>query len=148
MSDETKRPKVGLAVIIMKENEVLIGQRTKNIPGSGLWAFPGGHLEYRETWVEGSLREVREEVGNQIQIKMIDTIFPFAVPIVMVDKTMHYSTAFMRAKYIGGKISNAEPERCNGWKWCLWNNLPQPLFGGIQTLIDYNRNPIEENLKK
>jgi 8-oxo-dGTP diphosphatase len=43
-----KRPLIGVSVIIIKDNQVLLGKR-KNSHGSGTWAFPGGHLEFNET---------------------------------------------------------------------------------------------------
>jgi 8-oxo-dGTP diphosphatase len=43
-----KRPLIGVAVIVIKEDEVLLGKR-KNSHGSGTWAFPGGHLEFKES---------------------------------------------------------------------------------------------------
>lgn len=40
-----KSPKVGIGVIVRKDNQILLGKR-KNSHGDGCWAFPGGHLEY------------------------------------------------------------------------------------------------------
>jgi len=36
------RPLVGIAVIVIKNCRVLLGER-KNAHGAGTWAFPGGH---------------------------------------------------------------------------------------------------------
>ena len=43
-----KRPLIGIAVMVVKEDRVLLGKR-KNSHGSGTWAFPGGHLEFNES---------------------------------------------------------------------------------------------------
>ena len=42
---------VGVSIIIKKGNKVLVGRR-KNIRGNGTWAFPGGHLEFGESFEE------------------------------------------------------------------------------------------------
>jgi 8-oxo-dGTP diphosphatase len=61
-----KRPLVGIAVIVIKGNQVLLGKR-KNSHGSGTWAFPGGHLEFNESIEDCARREVAEETGIQIK---------------------------------------------------------------------------------
>lgn len=61
-----ERPKVGIGVIVRKEGKVLLGKR-KNSHGAGSWAFPGGHLEYGESWEECARREVKEETGIAIK---------------------------------------------------------------------------------
>lgn len=41
--------------------------RRGNEPGRGEWALPGGFLEYGETWQEGLVREVQEELNLGLQ---------------------------------------------------------------------------------
>lgn len=31
---------------------------------------------------------------------------------------------------------NLEPDKCEGWEWQEWGDLPQPLFMGLQKLVD------------
>lgn len=59
---EQNRPKVGVAVIIRKDNKILLGKRIGS-HGAGTWAFPGGHLEFGETPEQCAQREVFEETG-------------------------------------------------------------------------------------
>ena len=66
MKDNNNRPLVGVSIIIKKDNKVLIGKR-KNIRASGTWAFPGGHLEFRESFEDCIKREVIEEAGIKIK---------------------------------------------------------------------------------
>jgi len=56
------RPAVGVAVIVMKNGKLLLGKRL-NSQGSGTWAFPGGHLELKESIENCAKREVFEETG-------------------------------------------------------------------------------------
>ncbi len=56
------RPKVGVCVIVVKDGKVLM-QKRKGAHGEGTWSFPGGHLEFNETWEECAKRETFEEVG-------------------------------------------------------------------------------------
>jgi 8-oxo-dGTP diphosphatase len=42
------RPLIGVAVIVIKDDKILLGKR-KNSHGAGTWALPGGHLEFGES---------------------------------------------------------------------------------------------------
>ena len=61
-----KKPKIGVGVIVIKENKVLLGKR-KGSHGEGEYAFPGGHLEYMETIEDCARRETLEETGIKIK---------------------------------------------------------------------------------
>ena len=126
------RPKVGLGVIILKENKVLLLKR-KGSHGSGEWSFPGGHLEYFETFEECAERETREETG--LEVKVIKKS-PVAVTNDFFEKEdKHYVTLYLEAEYRLGEPKNLEPEKCSEIGWFDWNNLPAPLFLPIQNLI-------------
>ena len=57
-----KIPRIGVAVIVVRDGKVLLGKR-KNAHGEGRWGFPGGHLEFMETVEACAAREVLEETG-------------------------------------------------------------------------------------
>ncbi len=140
---EEKKPKNCIAVIILNGDKVLIGKR-KNIRGDGLYAFPGGGLDFREKYQDCAKREVREECGNNLEVELIDDNFPFAtVPNEMIENG-HIVVLFVWAKYIRGKPQNMEPEKCYDWEWYSWYSLPQPLFSGIQYLVNTKRDLARE----
>lgn len=96
--------------------------------GKREWAFPGGHLEFREDIVECVKREVMEEVGIKI------TNSRFLSFTNDIRETSHYITLFFVADYLSGKVTNCDPEKCEGWKWFSWDRLPTPLFLPIVNL--------------
>ncbi len=57
MNDE-QRIRIGVGVMIFKDGKVLAGRR-KGAHGEGTWAWPGGHLEYMESFEGCARREVR-----------------------------------------------------------------------------------------
>ena len=63
---ENNYPKVGVGVMVMKEGKVLLHKR-KGLHGDGEYAWPGGHLEYMESFENCVKREVIEEAGIEIQ---------------------------------------------------------------------------------
>lgn len=125
-----KIPRVGLGVCIVKDNKVLLGKR-KNAHGDGSWCFPGGHLEFGESYEECAKRETMEEAGIQITnlsfITATNDIFP--------EESKHYITIYILADYAGGEVSVKEPDKMEKWQWYDWDNLPRPLFIPLQNLL-------------
>ena len=63
---ELKRPKVGLAVFVIKNSKFVMMLR-QGAHGAGNWGLPGGHLEFGETWEQCAKRETIEETGLAIK---------------------------------------------------------------------------------
>lgn len=126
------RPKVGLGVFIVKDGKVLLGKR-KNALGEGAWCFPGGHLEFNESWEECAVRETIEETG--IKIKNIK--FGTVTNDIFKKEKKHYVTIIMLADHDSGDVKLMEPDKCERWEWFEWDKdkLPQPLFVPIQNLF-------------
>jgi 8-oxo-dGTP diphosphatase len=61
------RPHVGVAGVILWNNQVLIIKR-KFDPDAGKWAIPGGHLKLGEKACDGALRECIEETGLDLEL--------------------------------------------------------------------------------
>ncbi len=128
-----KRPFVGVAVIVIKDNKVLLGKR-KNSHGSGTWQFPGGHLEFNESIKACARRELFEETG--IKIKNI-RFGPYTNDIFKKEEK-HYITLFVVADYDSGVLELKEPEKCEKWDWFEWIKLPEPSFLPIKNLLKQN----------
>jgi len=117
------RPKVGIGVIVLKDGKILLGKR-KNAHGEGAWCYPGGHLEYGESWEECACREAMEEAG--IEIKNIR--FGTATNDIFENEQKHYITICMVADYDSGETKIMEPDSCVEFDWFEWDALPQPLM--------------------
>jgi 8-oxo-dGTP diphosphatase len=127
-----KRPVVGLAVAICCGDAVLMGKRI-GAAGSGTWVFPGGHLEGGETFEDCVIREVEKETG----ILLEGADFWRVENVFYPDDDHHCVTIFMIAKHPPGQEAiTMEPDRCEGWDWFQWDNLPMPLMLGIQQIVD------------
>jgi 8-oxo-dGTP diphosphatase len=131
-----ERPKVGVGVIVVKDGKVLLGKR-KNAHGEGAWSFPGGHLEFKETWEACARREVMEETNLQIK----NLRFGTATNDIFEKEKKHYVTLIMLSDYESGDLKVLEPDKCESWEWFSWDNLPQPFFIPIQHLIKEGYNP-------
>lgn len=56
MGQYNLHPKVGIGVMIFKDGKVLLGKR-KGSHGDGEYSFPGGHLNYMESFEDCAQRE-------------------------------------------------------------------------------------------
>lgn len=120
--------RVGTGIIVVKNGKVLVGKR-KGAHAAGLVSFPGGHLDYNESWVECVLRELREECGKDFIVK----IRPFGehreeffvTNDIMPQYGKHYVTIFMVADWVAGEPINGEPHKCDGWEWIDYDQLAE-----------------------
>ncbi len=130
-----KRPSVGLAVIVVKDNKILIGRRKSKTHGHGTWHTPGGHLEFGESFEKCAKREVKEETG--IEIKNVR--FLTATNDIFEKEGKHYITIWMLAEWKAGEPEVMEPDKCEGWEWKSWKGVKKlrPLFLPVENLIKY-----------
>lgn len=56
------------AGVVFREGKLLISQRRSEDHLGGLWEFPGGKLEPGESWVDCLHRELREELGIEVEV--------------------------------------------------------------------------------
>ncbi|MCL5073552.1 MAG: NUDIX hydrolase [Actinobacteria bacterium] len=133
-----KHPRVGVGVIIKKDNKVLLGKR-KSKHGKKSWAFVGGHLEFGETIPEkmggGVFEETLISVKNVKFITVTNDIFK--------DEKKHYVTVFVVCDFDCGEVKNTEPEKLEEWRWFAWDDLPNPLFLPITNLLAQGYNPFQ-----
>ncbi len=80
---------VGAGCLIERGDEVLLVQ-TSYREG---WGMPGGLLNRRETPADGARREVREELGLQVELD--------EDPIVVIDRVMQKIDIVYRARVVG-----------------------------------------------
>ena len=115
-------PKVGIGVMIMKDGKVLLAKR-KGAHGAGEYCFPGGHLEYMESFEDCALREIAEECGVEIsglRFQLIANATTYA--------PKHYVHVGLLADWASGEPRVLEPEKCEGWDWYPVDSPPDPLF--------------------
>ncbi|NQU78099.1 NUDIX domain-containing protein [Candidatus Falkowbacteria bacterium] len=139
MTKTDKQTRVGLGVLILKDNKVLFGKR-KNSHGEGCWCAPGGHLEFGESFESCAARETLEEVDIKIKNIRLGTV----TNDIFEKEDKHYITIIMVADYDSGEVKLMEPEKCEKWDWFSWDNLPEPLFLPEINLLKQGYNPFEE----
>jgi 8-oxo-dGTP diphosphatase len=54
---------------------------------------------------------------------------------VMPSEGRHYVTVFVVARSTRGTPEVREPDKCDGWSWHAWSDLPGNLFQPLRTLV-------------
>jgi ADP-ribose pyrophosphatase YjhB (NUDIX family) len=133
--------RVGVSAIIIDDNKILLGHRSKNkkdtggIVGRDTWALPGGKQEYDETIIECAIRETKEECNLDI----VDPKIIYASDDIAPDR--HFVTITTIASNYSGEVKVMEPDKEDEWKWFDINNLPDNLYPpSAQGIVYYKEN--------
>jgi 8-oxo-dGTP diphosphatase len=131
----TEITKVGIGVAIIKYANglpfVLLGQR-KGSHGAGEWAFPGGHLEYLESFEATAFREIAEEIGSDFEVANLRTV---AITNLTEYAPKHYLDIGMSCDWVSGNAVIMEPDKCAEWRWFDINNLPESRFATVDRTL-------------
>jgi 8-oxo-dGTP diphosphatase len=97
-------PIVGVGGVIFEDASVLLAKRGQE-PAKGTWSLPGGAVELGEKLIDALKREIREEIGIEIEvgglIRVLDRI------LCDEDKRIRYH--YVIVDYWGWKVSG-EPK--------------------------------------
>ena len=108
-----------------------------SVHGEGTWSFPGGHLEFGESFADCARREVLEETG----LIITEPEFVTCTNDVFVPEKKHYITIYMKAAWTKDEPQVREPNKMVRWEWFAWDDLPTPLFLPQQNLINTGFHP-------
>ncbi len=132
--------------MIFKGNKILLGKR-RALLGRDEYAFPGGHLEYMETFEQCGRRETKEETGieiKNIRFQILSNIRKY--------KPRHYVHIGLLAEHKSNDVKVLEPDKCESWSWYGLDKLPKPLFKMTKISIDCYKNkkirPLCQNFSK
>lgn len=94
--------------IILKENKILVTQRSERMNLPLKWEFPGGKIEKHETAENCLLREIKEELNLEIELleKLESKCFEY--------ETFSINLIPFISKYLSGEIILAEHK---DFKW-------------------------------
>lgn len=94
-----------------------------------------------ESFEECAARELKEETG--LDIEKLEFLTVRNSVFLENPKPSHYVVIFLRAALADPlqEPQNLEPDKCHGWDWYDWNNLPQPLFWPLEKMVQSGFNP-------
>ncbi|MGA2339249.1 MAG: NUDIX hydrolase [Terracidiphilus sp.] len=114
-------PLVGVGAIVVQDARVLLVRRGTE-PLKGHWTLPGGMLEVGEALTAGTVREVREETGLDVEpielIELLDRIHREGNRV-----RYHYVIADYLCRVIGGELRAASDANAVRWvERSEWNS--------------------------
>jgi mutator protein MutT len=107
------------AGLVFRNGKLLVTQRHPDAHLGGLWEFPGGKREPDETFEACLLRELREELGIEVEVGALVESLTHAYP----EKTVHLR--FYRCRWLRHE---PQPLGCSGLKWLNPDELAQHEF--------------------
>jgi len=107
------------AGLVFRDGRLLITQRRRGDHLGGLWEFPGGKRERNETWDACLRRELKEELGIEVEVRELFGSIPYAYP----EKTVHLK--FYRCLW-----RKHEPRTlgCHTFAWVTASQLAEYVF--------------------
>ena len=104
-------------VLLLKRSSAITPDRTT----SDMWSVPGGQVEFMEKVEDAARREVREEIGVEIEI-----IKPIPYHDQVLDKSkVHWHCQSFLAKIKEGEPKILEPNKCEKLEWFAPKEIPK-----------------------
>ncbi|MFA6100313.1 MAG: NUDIX domain-containing protein [Patescibacteria group bacterium] len=129
-NNESSRPSVGVATVVVKDGKILLGKDTRK---GEVYGVPGGHWESGESLKECAAREVKEESGVTCVNPTLISVYDF----YREDKGKSYISIGMKADYASGELIDLHDEGRLDWDWYLIDEaLKLNLFPPDRVLIE------------
>lgn len=124
---ESKKIHIRLRCVIVHENKLLVSYTKEK----DFYFFPGGHMMWGESIVDGCKRELKEELGDEIEFEFKKILY--IREFIELDAEKHSLELFIlgninKFEELEGRI---DPEHENGLWWTTWvdlDKLPSNLF--------------------
>jgi len=127
-----KKPSLTVDGILVEDDKILLIERKKE-PFKGLYALPGGFVEYGERTEEAIVREMKEETGLDVRVKRLVGVYSDPNR----DPRGHTITVVYELEKLGGKLRGGDDA-----KKALMvplNDLPLLAFDHNQIVEDYKK---------
>lgn len=125
-----KSPKIGLSILILKDNKVLLGLLSKKwlLNGRQVYGIPGRDLRFRETIGDSVKRNLKQELGVEVS----------SHKIICVNANYEYGNHYIGIGVVAqvrGEIKLLKPEDWEKWEWFDLKSLPENIFPDAQYTI-------------
>ena len=137
------KSKVTVYVLVIKDDAILMLRRSKTGIGDGEFAIPMGGVEQNETLIEAAIREVREEVGLQIDPQNLEfTHVMYRLNsedrgINPEDWMAENADFYFICREFEGEPYNAEPHKHDIVSFYPINDFPTPLVKHVKIALDH-----------
>lgn len=122
---------VGCIIISKEDDKILLLKRSLNDPTdyyAGHWSFLTGHMENGELPYQAMDREIQEEIGvkkNTLKLNKFSS-----------EKTGRNNTIHWYYSLSPKEFTPTLNKENMDYMWCDVDNLPNPLYPGVEKKID------------
>lgn len=121
-------PKVAAAVLVEKDGQVLLVQRSFG-PFKGRWSLPAGFVEYDEDPATTAIRECREETGLEVRLTGLLDVLPGEGLAGEASFTVVY-----RGEMVGGTLRAGDDAKATGF--FSPDDLPPLAFTSVHRVLE------------
>jgi 8-oxo-dGTP diphosphatase len=145
----SRSPVVGVGVLVFRDRsaaEVLLVKRGRP-PAEGLWAPPGGRIEWGETVAEAAQREVQEECALRVTVPG-NAAFT-AVDVLDEDNSPDLRYHFVLVEVVALSDDDSEPHPGDDAADCRWWPVDrlseaQPQVAELPGIVELARKRLSE----
>ena len=141
--EEKFRTKSAVMVMLIRKNnkgeeEILLQKRQNTGYKDGYWDFSAsGHVEKNESMKQAVVREAKEELNVDIELKNVHFI---TMIHKYSDDDIYYNGFFKVTNWNNNPIVN-EPEKCSEIKWFKLDSIPEKTIEDrIDAINNYKKN--------
>jgi ADP-ribose pyrophosphatase YjhB (NUDIX family) len=125
-------PIVATGVAVVDGDQILLVRRGRK-PNKGLWAVPGGKVDFGETLAEAATREVKEETGLLVELDEIIWVGEF------IDEANHLVLVDFLGAPSGGELSagdDATDVKWVGIEAAFELDMPDTMYELLEVLLE------------
>ncbi len=106
---------VGVGALIQNERgEILLALRSQQAKNErGKWEIPGGAVEFGETLEQALQREIKEEIGIEIEVGELLHVCNHILP----EEQQHWVSPTYICQIKSGTPTIMEPQKCDALEW-------------------------------
>lgn len=109
---------VGVGAAIINNEKLLITLRAKGAKNeAGKWEIPGGSVEFGETLEKALKREIKEELGIEIEVIELLDVCDHIIP----EENQHWVSPTYVCRIKKGTPKILEPDKCEKIGWFTLN---------------------------
>lgn len=126
-----EQEKIGVCVVVLDKdkNKILLGKRLNGYK-IGFYGLPGGRLILTEKLIDCAKRELIEETELSSD----------SLGYLGVIRELQEGYNFIHFAYLCTAYSsipkNTEPDKCEGWEWFSFDEIPEKILPGHKAAID------------
>ena len=123
--------RVAVYALMERDGRLLMLQRANSGYHDGDYSLPAGHVEEGETPTQAMVREIREEVG--VDVDPADLAFAH---VMHRQYGQTYNDYYFTCRGWRGELRNMEPDKCSDMQWFALESLPDNVVPEVKQALE------------